>query len=211
MKSGIKLPRLPRYPRLPGLSVDAPEDERLQQLLQEYQDFVFDLHCGTSVTRLKPGQEHARIHLQLLGDMRTLQVDHGSGCIIEFPLVAASKVQRIVKNNDRWHSAGTLTGPDPLPPLPLSSAEHIVVVEFDRRKLAFVFEEMRAAHRFFVCMELLVRWVQEGGGELEACTSGVLPESLEDPQGAPGRRFGGGARPSSVASKVALHVCRATI
>ena len=49
-----------------------------------------------------------------------------------------------MKNDDRWFSAGSLTGPTPMPPLPLSNAEHIVVVEFMKRKLAFVFAEIVA-------------------------------------------------------------------
>ena len=102
------------------------------------------------------------------------RIAQGSGCIIEFPLTAVSKVclgclgclglnlqeivqmvqqmqctckvqvgllaflrilqiplffahfrprYRIVKNDDRWFSAGSLTGPTPMPPLPLSNAD----------------------------------------------------------------------------------------
>merc|ERR1711862_1019273 len=81
--------------------------------------------------------------------------------IIEFPLTAVSKVYRIVKNDDKWYSAGSLNGPTPMPPLPLANAEHIVVVEFMRRKLAFVFNEIVAAQSFLMCMELLIRRAQE--------------------------------------------------
>merc|ERR1712232_1089571 len=102
-------------------------------------------------------QDYSEIHCQILEDLQTLKVDQGSGCIIEFPLAAVSKVYRIVKNCDQWHSAG--------PNLPQgvldSRAEHIVVVEFMRRKLAFVFDEIAAAQSFLMCMELLIRRAQE--------------------------------------------------
>lgn len=40
-------------------------------------------------------------------------------------------------------------------------AEHIVVVEFRKRKLAFVFQKVIAAQQFLTCMELMVRTAQE--------------------------------------------------
>ena len=40
---------------------------------------------------------------------------------------------------------------------------HIIVLEFMSKKLAFLFSEATLAQRFLVCMELLVRKVQEGG------------------------------------------------
>ncbi|CAE8714325.1 unnamed protein product, partial [Polarella glacialis] len=157
----IHLPRLLRYPLPPGSLPEESEDKRRDMLLQVYQDFVLDLHKGLHMTQLSSDQEYSDIHCQILEDLVTLKVDQGSGCIIEFPLTAVSKVYRIVKNDDRWYSAGSLTGPTPMPPLPLSNAEHIVVVEFMRRKLAFVFADMVAAQRFLMCIELLIRRAQE--------------------------------------------------
>mmetsp|Transcript_73037 Transcript_73037/g.236396 ORF Transcript_73037/g.236396 Transcript_73037/m.236396 type:complete len:194 (+) Transcript_73037:311-892(+) len=122
------------------------------------------------MTQLTSNQDYSDIHCQILEDLQTLKIDQGSGCIIEFPLGAVSKVYRIVKNDDKWFSAGTLTGPAPMPPLPLSSAEHIVVVEFMRRKLAFVFSEIKVAQRFLMCIELLIRRAQEVRDEAEART-----------------------------------------
>ncbi|CAK8990940.1 Uncharacterized protein SCF082_LOCUS2445 [Durusdinium trenchii] len=60
------------------------------------------------------------------------------------PHISADEVEevyRIVKNDDKWYAAGT--------PLPNASphAEHIVVVEFMRRKLAFVFKELQVSQR----------------------------------------------------------------
>lgn len=126
-----------------------------------YQDFTVELYKGVHMMQLGVNQDYSNIHCQILEDLQTLKVDQGSGCIIEFPLSAVSKIYRIVKNDNRWFKAGSLTGPSPMPPLPLSNAEHIVVVEFMRRKLAFVFGDMDQAQRFLMCMELLIRRAQE--------------------------------------------------
>merc|ERR1740122_111825 len=150
-----------RYPVPPSCTADDPEEWRRRELLQIYQEFTLDLHKGIHMTQLTSNQDYSDIHCQILEDLQTLKVDQGSGCIIEFPLTAVSKVYRIVKNDDKWYSAGSLTGPTPVPPLPLANAEHIVVVEFMRRKLAFVFNDMAAAQRFLMCMELLIRRAQE--------------------------------------------------
>merc|ERR1712039_984809 len=145
----IVLPKLRRYPVPPGCSSDDPEEHRLQELLRAYQEFVLDLHKGMHMTQLTSNQDYSDIHCQILEDLQTLKVDQSSGCIIEFPLTAVSKVYRIVKNDDRWCSAGNAA--------PLSNAVHIVVVEFMRRKLAFVLHDMTAAQRFLMCIELLIR------------------------------------------------------
>jgi len=167
-KERIRLPKLRRYPVPPGCTNDDPEDHRIEQLLNAYQEFVLDLHKGIHMTQLTSNQDYSDIHCQILEDLQTLKVDQGSGCIIEFPLSAVSKVYRIVKNDDKWYSAGSLTGPTPMPPLPLSNAEHIVVVEFMRRKLAFVFTDMAAAQRFLMCIELLIRRAQETRSEVDS-------------------------------------------
>lgn len=157
----IQLPRLLRYPLPPDCLADEPEEKRRAALLKVFQDFVMDLNRGMHMTQISSSQEYSDIHCQILENLETLKIDQGSGCIIEFPLTAVSKVYRIVKNDDRWFSAGSLTGPTPMPPLPLSNAEHIVVVEFMKRKLAFVFGEIGASQRFLMCMELLIRRAQE--------------------------------------------------
>merc|ERR1719510_2368394 len=188
-KDRIRLPKLRRYPLPPTCSPDAPEEARRDELLRVYQEFVLDLHKGLHMTQLTSNQDYSDIHCQILEDLQTLKVDQGSGCIIEFPLSAVSKVYRIVKNDDTWHSAGSLTGPLPIPPLPLSSAEHIVVIEFMRRKLAFAFSDMAAAQRFLMCIELLIRRVQESRGSPVPGLGGWRPLSPEDDprRGARGR------------------------
>lgn len=161
LKDRIVLPMMRRYPVPHSSKPEDPEELRRKELLKVYQEFVLDLHKGVHMTQLTSNQDYSDIHCQILEDLQTLNVDQGSGCIIEFPLMAVSKVYRIVKNDDKWYSAGSLTGPTPMPPLPLSNAEHIVVVEFMRRKLAFVFNEISSAQNFLMCMELLIRRAQE--------------------------------------------------
>merc|ERR1719288_646891 len=84
--------------------------------------------------------------------MINLKLDQSNGRIIEFPLTNVSKVYRIVKNNDKWYTAGTT-----VPGAASANTEQIVVVEFMRRKLAFVFKELQVSQRFLMCMELLIR------------------------------------------------------
>lgn len=198
----IKLPMLRRYPVPPGLSPEDSEEKRREELLRMYQEFVLDLHKGIHMTQLTSNQDYSDIHCQILEDLQTLKVDQGSGCIIEFPLSAVSKVYRIVKNDDKWYSAGSSTGPPPLPPLPLSNAEHIVVVEFMRRKLAFVFNDIGSAQGFLMCIELLIRRAQESrqhasGAGQRGSTGGKRKEAMAplfagyNSTGGPGKRFGG--------------------
>merc|ERR1719326_2077462 len=106
--------------------------------------------------QLTSNRDYSDIHCQLMDDMVTLKLDQSNGRIIEFPLTGVSKVYRIVKNDDKWYSAGST-----VPGLPSASTEHIVVVEFMRRKLAFVFKELQISQRFLMCMELLIRRAQQ--------------------------------------------------
>lgn len=203
LRDRIWLPKLRRYPVPATCSMDDPEDVRRAELLRTYQDFVMDLHKGLHMTQLTSSQEYSDIHCQILEDLQTLKVDQGSGCIIEFPLGAVSKVYRIVKNDDKWYSAGSLTGPAPMPPLPLSNAEHIVVIEFMRRKLAFVFSDIKVAQQFLMCIELLIRRAQEcqnqeapsssgrgRGGASGAGAAGIAPMFSSFSTREPGERFG---------------------
>lgn len=149
----IELPMLNTYPIPPGMAADQPEEDRRRILLQTYRDFVLEMHTGMYLTQLTSNRDYSNIHCQLMEDLQTLKLDQSNGRIIEFPLTGVSKVYRIVKNDERYN--GSLT------PSPGSSVEHIVVVEFMRRKLAFVFHEVQASQRFLVCMELLIRDAQQ--------------------------------------------------
>mmetsp|Transcript_65166 Transcript_65166/g.172653 ORF Transcript_65166/g.172653 Transcript_65166/m.172653 type:complete len:252 (-) Transcript_65166:183-938(-) len=154
LRSLIELPLLHKYPLPPVCSPDASEEERKQKLLEMYQDFTLELHSGMYLTQLTSSRDYSDIHCQLMEDLQTLKLDQGNGRIVEFPLTGVSKAYRIVKNDDRWHSAAsaaTATG----------NTEHIVVVEFMRRKLAFVFKDLNVAQQFLLGMELLIRKAQQ--------------------------------------------------
>lgn len=172
-RDGLQLPQLRRYPMPPHCSADDTEETWHEELLRLYQDFVLDLRKGIYMTQLTPGHRYSSIHCQILEDLATLKVDQGSGSLVEFPLTAVSKVYRVIKNDDKWHNAGSMTGPTPMPPLPLSNAEHIVVVEFMRKKLAFVFHNVPTAQRFLMCMELLIRRAQEEKEQVTCCAAHI--------------------------------------
>merc|ERR1740123_2668105 len=157
LRSQLELPLLHMYPCPPNCSPDESEEERKWKLLELYQEFALDLHTGMYLTQLTSNRDYSDIHCQLMEDMTTLKLDQSNGRIIEFPLTNVSKVYRIVKNDDRWYTAGT-----PLPGAsPNGNTEQIVVVEFMRRKLAFVFKEVLVSQRFLTCMELLIRRAQQ--------------------------------------------------
>ena len=155
LRAQLELPQLQAYPVPPNLSADEVEEVRKEKLLEMYREFAIELHTGMYLTQLTSNRDYADIHVQLIEDLTTLKLDQSNGRIIEFPLTNVSKVYRIVKNDDKWYAAGT--------PLPNASphAEHIVVVEFMRRKLAFVFKELQVSQRFLICMELLIRRAQQ--------------------------------------------------
>lgn len=170
LREKIRLPQLRRYPVPPHCAHDS-EDVCQEELLRIYQEFVLDLHKGIYMTQLTSNQDYSNIHCQLLDDLQTLKVDQGSGCIVEFPLTAVSKVYRIVKNDEKVSPQGG----SPTPIMPLQNAEHIVVVEFMRRKLAFVFTDLAVAQRFLLCIELLIRRAQESR-ELTNAVSAARPK-----------------------------------
>lgn len=163
LKEQIALPVLARYPMPVHCSQDDPEEIRQAELLETYQAFVLDLHKGIYITQISSEDEYSDIHCQLQEDLKTLKVDQGSGCIVEFPLTAVTRLYRIIRNEGKCFGAGSSTGPTPMPPLPLVNAEHIVVVEFMRRKLVLVFPSSPEAQSFLMCLELLVRAAQQAG------------------------------------------------
>lgn len=156
MRDHMHLPKLQMYPVPPNAEPEDTEEQRKGKLLQMYQEVALDLHTGMYLTQLTADRDYSDIHCQLMEDMTTLKLDQSNGRIIEFPLTNVSKVYRIVKNDDKFYTPGT-----PVPPDRGGRSEHIVVVEFLRRKLAFVFREVHAAQRFMICMELLIRRAQQ--------------------------------------------------
>jgi len=207
LRERIWLPKLRRCPALPGASPDDTEEAKREELLRCFQDFVVELHQGIHMTQITSNQEYSVIHCQVLDDLHTLKVDQGSGCIIEFPLSAVSKVYRIVKSEDKWYGHST-----PAPPLPASSLEHIVVVEFMRRKLALVFHDVLIARRFLLCIELLIRRAQEckdnsdafghclGGRDIGFSAAADPPTRGSFGTKAPGQRVGKPLLPMDVLS-----------
>jgi len=170
LKESVQLPKLLRYPSLPKDLTIIEGNEEYQErdvLLGIFREFALDLNRGRYLTQLGSNQDYSVIHCQVMDDMQTLKVDQGNGCIIEFPLTGVSKVYRIVKTDERLMSMTTATAPN---------VEHIVVVEFMRRKLAFVFMEVQEAQRFLLCMELMIRRAQEDmkeGMENQTCPRGT--------------------------------------
>lgn len=156
LRDQIMLPRLRRYPVPPSCLPDDPEEVRTESLTELFKDFVMDLYQGLHMTHLTGNQDCVDVNCHLLQDLETLQIDQGSGCIIEFPLISVSKVYRILKPDDSWYSGGSS------PSLAeASNAEHIVVIEFMKRKLPFVFPDVESAQTFLMCIELLIRRAQE--------------------------------------------------
>mmetsp|Transcript_70593 Transcript_70593/g.202253 ORF Transcript_70593/g.202253 Transcript_70593/m.202253 type:complete len:285 (-) Transcript_70593:6-860(-) len=179
LRSQLELPSLNTYPVPPNSGPEDTEEERKGKLLQLYQEFALDLHTGMYLTQLTSNRDYSDIHCQLMEDMTTLKLDQSNGRIIEFPLTNVSKVYRIVKNDDRWYTAGAT------PPAGANlNTEQIVVVEFMRRKLAFVFKELQVSQRFLICMELLIRRAQQKQAKkaLRSLTPTFPPQNAQSRQ-----------------------------
>jgi len=156
LRARLDLPVLHHYPSPPNCSSDEPEDSKMRKLMAMYQEFTVELHAGVHLSQLTSTNDYSDIHCQLMDDLQTLKLDQSNGHIIEFPLTGVSKIYRIIKSNDGgYYNAATLSNGSP------TSMEHIVVVEFQRRKLAFVFQELQTSCRFLTCMELLIRRAQQ--------------------------------------------------
>lgn len=185
LKDSLQLPTLHHYPAPPGVGPEASEEAKQQKLLETYQDFVLDLTVGMYLTQLTSNRDYSDIHCQLMEDLMTLKLDQCNGRIIEFPLTSVSKVYRIVKNDDKWNANNDKVQ---VPPLSLQT-EHIVVVEFMRRKLAFVFDEILTSQRFLMCMELLIRRAQQKqfGRALKSMVPGNGSAPSSEPREAPAK------------------------
>jgi len=134
-----------------------------------YQEFVLELHKGCFLQQLTSVRDCSSVHCQLTEDLQTLKLDQCTGRIVEFPLTGVSKVYRIVKVGERFYSWAASHA------VPPGTIEYIVVVEFLRRKLAFVFGEPQASLRFFMCMELLIRQAQQTSRDINPTDSAARP------------------------------------
>lgn len=177
LRSQLDLPSLNTYPVPPNATALDNEEEKRLKLMLMYQEFALDMHTGMYLTQLTSNRDYSDIHCQLMEDMVTLKLDQSNGRIIEFPLTNVSKVYRIVKNDDRWYTASA-------PPTSQPNTEQIVVVEFMRRKLAFVFKELQVSQRFLICMELLIRRAQQKQAKkaLRSLTPTFPPQHLQGRQ-----------------------------
>eukprot|EP00811_Abedinium_folium_P003995 NODE_13677_length_1152_cov_6.948293.p1 GENE.NODE_13677_length_1152_cov_6.948293~~NODE_13677_length_1152_cov_6.948293.p1 ORF type:complete len:252 (+),score=37.21 NODE_13677_length_1152_cov_6.948293:153-908(+) len=144
----LELPRLPAYPVPPNSSSSEPEEVRKRKLLEMFQKFVMDLHIGMYLTQINSNRCYSDIHCQLIENMQTLKLDQSNGRIIEFPLTGVTRVHRMATHDKAHNGIGVYV-------------EHIVVVEFMKRRLAFVFKELQASLQFHLCMELLIRRAQQ--------------------------------------------------
>jgi len=190
IRDALQLPKLQMYPVPPNCSSQDSEEEQKRKLLQMYQEVALDLHAGMYLTQLTADRDYSDIHCQLMEDMTTLKLDQSNGRIIEFPLTNVSKVYRIVKNDDKFYTPGANMSGDRM-----GNSEHIVVVEFLRRKLAFVYREVQVAQRFMICMELLIRRAQQKQA-LRSLTPTFPPRQYQDGLPDDGRRKASGTCPT---------------
>lgn len=140
-----------------------------------YQQFTLELRAGMHLTQLTLGSKYSDIHCQLMDDLQTLKLDQSNGQIVEFPLAAVSKVCRVVKYKDK--DVGDSTDRDAAWS---RNAEHVIVIEFLRRKLAFVFETASEARRFISCIEQLVRKAKPPAHSTQLTAAFPLPGRTEE-------------------------------
>ncbi|CAD7937192.1 unnamed protein product [Amoebophrya sp. A120] len=144
------LPQLAQFAEDSGIG-GATNEERLEQM---FRGFVFDFYCGTYLTQLTSLQEKQLIHAQLIDDHRILALSQGSGRIVEFPIASLSKIYRISSAhssqiNQQYNLSSENRG------------ANIIILEFQERKLAFLFHDAESSQRFLICFELLVRKKQQ--------------------------------------------------
>jgi hypothetical protein len=163
----LALPVLREYRVPPSCANDDPVDVQRAALLDMYQAFAADLHAGMYLTQLTSSREQSEIHVQLMDDLVTLKMDQSNGHILEFPLDKVLKVYRIT------HGGGG-AGPDDRDPRGASA--HLVVLEFMRRKLAFVFPEERVTQRFIISLELLIQRAKQHAKVQKPVLTPALPQ-----------------------------------
>lgn len=138
----LQLPQMARYPRPPGCKAEASPEEEQRHLLEMYRAFVLELLTGAHLKQINSNQGYNEIHCQIMEDLLGLKVTQDFH-IVEFPLASASKVYRVVQSTREPLGRAAKT-------------EYVVVLEFRKRKLAFVFKDGFVSQRFVTCMELLV-------------------------------------------------------
>jgi hypothetical protein len=132
----LQLPITHGCPSPSDCSSDGEGEEHRNKLLETYQSFAMDLHNGMDLMQLS----HVKVRCHLLDDLTTLTMDRGNGNIIEFPLGNVTRVFRLVKIGCTWRSADEACSASPC-------SEQQVVLIFQRRKLAFVFDDKDASEQ----------------------------------------------------------------
>lgn len=182
LHSQLELPELEYYPSPPGCEPGEAEDEQRRQLLDLLRNFAIELIRGTFFKQMMADRTYADIHCQLTEDLLIFKCDRCDGRIIEFPLSNVSKIYRLMKVSGRWIRADTKNehalrdaGVEP-------DGEHLIVVVFSRRKLAFMFAELRQCLRFLLCMQLLIWRAQQKRGLPVLCPP-TAPAPVKDEDG----------------------------
>lgn len=149
----VNLPSLSELPRPPNALVTDTDSVSEGKLLETYRDFVLDLYSGMYLKQLTSNTCYSDVHCQLGEGLDTLMLTMSCGTIVEFPLVSVSKVNRFVKHGDRWFDETAVVRSTS------TEVEHVVIMEFQTRKLAFSFIDLQVAQRFLMCMDLITRSV----------------------------------------------------
>lgn len=182
-----ELPELTTYPAPPGHpNAEELTDATKKVLLQKlFKDFIVDMNTGMFLSQYTSTREKTVTHCQLMDDCRTLKMDQNTGRLIEFPLQGVKHIYVVVRavspsvherssicrlsNNQK-----NLDGSDYEVE---EGYEYIVVVVFERRKLAFAFDDRIRADRFQLCMQMLAKKVEakENDGILASPRTPSLP------------------------------------
>jgi len=156
--SNLELPQMPSYPWPPNACMSDTAEDAKAKLQAMYREFAMELHTGMYMTQATSSEvdmyDH-ETHCQLMDDLVTLKLDRATGRIVEFPLTSVSSIYEVVKVGNKWYAASHAPAGTPV------TSEHIVVVEFWKRRLAFVFQDLAASQRFSLCMDLLVQRAQQ--------------------------------------------------
>jgi len=158
--SNVTIPEYDEYPSPPGIpdAKEYSEEEKKGMLNEMYKSFIVQLHRGVVLRQLVSAKDCSEIHCQLLDDFATLKLDQNCGRLIEFPLSAISKVYVVIRQSFK-NKVLVVT------PLGLPVLEHVVVVDFSKRKLAFLFSEAIKAETFRLCMEMMAKQAISGNSQ----------------------------------------------
>lgn len=162
LKDQLRLPAMKQYPVPLHCSPDDPEEMRVSELFKLFQTFVLEWHKGLymiqSCKDMDARYEFIDVHCQLMNDLRTLKVDKGSCRIVEYDLLAVTRMVRdlipLQRDNCRGGVVQSL-------PLVCVDTKHIVVLEFAKRSLMLVFSSIAEAQSFMMCMDLLVHFTRQ--------------------------------------------------